>query len=133
MQIKLETVQFTDIKYNVGTFEKEISNQLDTGLKFKTIFSDDDKAYALEFEIQLTNVEPMFSLYIKATAHFSTTEVIDEEFKKSPFLDINSPAIVFPFIRAYIANLTLSSGYNPIVLPSYNFVKIAEGKQKKSK
>ena len=127
MQIKLNHIQFTDVNYSVNTLDKDISNQLQTSLKFKTVFiPDNDKEYILEFNILLTNESDSFKLDLKVSANISTTETMDDEFKKSQFLDINSPAIVFPFIRTFISNLTLNSGYNPIVLPMFNFVKIAE-------
>ncbi len=39
------------------------------------------------------------------------------------FKIISSPSIVYPYIRAFIANLTLNAGVNPINLPPINFVK----------
>jgi preprotein translocase subunit SecB len=104
-----------------------------TSLKFNTVFiPENDKEYILEFYLSLNNPNPSFHLNLKVCANFSTTEAMNDDFRKSPFLDINSPAIVFPYIRAFISNLTLNSGYNPIVLPMFNFVKIAEDKSKKS-
>ena len=38
----------------------------------------------------------------------------------------NAPAIAFPYVRVFISNITLNAGYNPIVLPSFNFIKLAE-------
>lgn len=133
MQIKLNNIQFTEIDYKVETFDKEISSEIKTSLKFNTVFiPENDKEYILEFYLSLKNPNPSFYLNLKVCAHFSTTEAMNDEFKNSSFLDINSPAIVFPYIRTFISNLTLNSGYNPIVLPMFNFVKIAEDKSKKS-
>ena len=52
--------------------------------------------------------------------------LVDEKFKQSDFLTINAPAIAFPYVRSYISNLTLQSGFSPIILPSVNFVKLAK-------
>jgi len=44
------------------------------------------------------------------------------------FVKINAPAIIFPFIREHIANLSLKSGLQPILLPPINFIKLAKEK-----
>ena len=40
--------------------------------------------------------------------------------KLSRFLYLNAPAIMFPYLRAYISSLTALSGINPITLPTLN-------------
>ena len=54
--------------------------------------------------------------------------------KIMPFMEINCPAILFPFIRECIADITRRAGFNPLLLPAVNFVEIAhrhkEGKRK---
>ncbi len=42
------------------------------------------------------------------------------------FEKINGPAIIFPFIREHLANISLKAGINPILLPPINFVKLVE-------
>lgn len=41
------------------------------------------------------------------------------------FFYINAPAILFPYIRAYIATLTTLSGMAPINLPTLNLTQLA--------
>jgi len=55
--------------------------------------------------------------------NFETDEEITEEFKNSHFPKINAPAIAYPYLRAYVSNLTLQSGVTPVMLPTINFVK----------
>ena len=57
---------------------------------------------------------------------FGLDEDITEEFKVSDFPKINAPAIAFPYLRAFISNVTLQSGFNPVMLPSINFVEFAK-------
>ena len=68
----------------------------------------------------------LFTLNIIFGAVFGTSETIDEDFKESDFVKINSPAIAFPFLRSFISNLTLNAGLSPFILPAYNFAKIKE-------
>lgn len=126
MQIRFNHIQFTEIDYKVDSFEKEITHELKTSLSIASLFSDDDKNdFAVVFEMQLESESGKFKLKLKAIAHFSTPDEIDTDFRNSPFIEVNAPAIAFPFVRTFISNLTLNSGYDPIVLPSFNFMQLA--------
>ncbi len=51
------------------------------------------------------------------------------ELSLEQFSKINGPAIIFPFIREHIANLSLKAGIDPILLPPINFVKLGNVKE----
>lgn len=42
------------------------------------------------------------------------------------FFFINAPALLFPYIRAYISTLTNLSGFEPINLPTLNMTKLGD-------
>jgi preprotein translocase subunit SecB len=81
------------------------------------------------FKLTLDN--PEYDLSVNAVHWFEAEKEITEEFKLSDFPSINAPAIAFPFLRAYVSNLTLQSGYEPAILPSLNFVEMAKKKKAK--
>ena len=83
-----------------------------------------DKEFFIGFKVLLTNSK--YDLRLEMYFSFETDETLTEEFKNSPFLKINAPAIAFPYLRSYISMLTMQSGLGTVVLPSVNFVKIAE-------
>lgn len=47
------------------------------------------------------------------------------------FANINAPAIIFPYIREHLSNVSMKAGIQPILLPPINFVQLAKDKQKK--
>lgn len=50
-----------------------------------------------------------------------------EDQELSSYFYVNAPAILFPYVRAYIATLSTLSGLsNPIMLPTMNFTKFAK-------
>ena len=65
---------------------------------------------------------------IEYEAIFGTDEEITDDFKKSSFPKVNAPAIAFPYLRAFVSVITQQAGYNTVVLPSFNFVKMAKDK-----
>ena len=82
------------------------------------------KEFGIGFRINIKDEE--FNILMEMVFLFELVEDIDEKFKQSDFLTINAPAIAFPYVRSYISNLTLQSGFSPIILPSVNFVKLAK-------
>ena len=67
---------------------------------------------------------PFFMLAkIKAFFDFESS-LTDEEVKK--LLEINGTAIVFPYLRMIISNLTVNSGLPPLILPTVNISKMLE-------
>jgi preprotein translocase subunit SecB len=130
MQIQFKELQVTSIQYKSDTFDKLITDELKTTLNLKTGFSDDNnKIFSIIFTLKLINEE--FQLEIEAIAHFGTIESINEDFKNSPFLKINAPAIAYPYLRAFISTLILNMGFSPVVLPTVNFVAMNKQTEKK--
>lgn len=130
LQIQLKHIQISELDFKVSSLDQTIPIPLETSLGVAFgLAEDNSNAFAIIFDLILEDKKKKFHLSLKATAHFETNIPIDLEFRNSPFAKINAPAIAFPYLRTYISNLTLNSGYNPIMLPSFNFVKLAEDKE----
>jgi len=128
-QIRLQHIQITELTLTAGSFDKGTTNELETAFGVGSWFDDESRnSFAITFDLSLENSEKGFFIRVKSTAHFETDKEFDEGFKDSSFVKISAPAIAFPYLRTFISNLTLNSGYEPIILPSFNFVKIAEEK-----
>ena len=126
-QIRLIDVQFTDIDCKIKSFDKEITEDMSTSLAIDFSFDENDnKKFSVIFNIGLNNEKKDFKFNLKAIANFSANIEMTSEFKNSLFIKANAPAIAFPYVRVFISNITLNAGYNPIVLPSFNFMKLAE-------
>jgi len=94
-----------------------------------TAFSEDSiNTFAIIFNLKI-QVGKDRILTVKYISEFEADQDITEEDRTSHFFFINAPAIAYPFLRAYIANFMLSSGFNPEILPSINFVKLAKDKK----
>ena len=62
----------------------------------------------------------------KFVARFECDDTITDEFKHSNFPKVNAPAIAYPFLRAFVNNYFVNAGYNPVLLPTYNFTKFSK-------
>ena len=100
------------------------------GLSLANSYSEDnDKEFLTGFLVVINNTE--FKIKLEMAFIFELDVPIDDKFKKSDFVKINAPAIAFPYVRSYISNLTLQSGFSPVILPSVNFVQLAQNKMAK--
>ncbi|MFK2635956.1 protein-export chaperone SecB [Bacteroides fragilis] len=119
MESKEFIIKINDIQIEKKT--KKNSFNLSMGHFFS---EENSKEFGIGFRINIKDEE--FNILMEMVFLFELDEDVDEKFKQSDFLTINAPAIAFPYVRSYISNLTLQSGFSPIILPSVNFVKLAK-------
>ena len=133
MQIKLEHIYYNDVNLKVESLDKNITTKIQTSLNFKSEIIKDEEfnKFSIHFLLNLKNKN--FNLSVNSVAVFLTDIKLDSGFLDSDFCNINAPAIAFPYIRTYVSNLTLNSGFNPIILPSFNFVNLHKEKSKIAK
>lgn len=89
-------------------------------------FPDDENDFThfvVTFDSEF-QIKEGFIVKIKHQSIFKTDKSIDDDFRNSNFPKVNAPAIAFPFFRAFVATFLVNAGYEPIVLPSINFVEL---------
>ena len=130
MTLRLVNWKVTDFNFNIKEKDNDSTKNsfdLDTSHFFPED-PDDKNTFFIAFRLYIN--DESYNIKLESLYEFKTDTEITEEFRNSNFPKINAPAIAFPYLRAFISNFTLQSGYEPIILPSINFVKAA--KEKKS-
>jgi preprotein translocase subunit SecB len=123
MKISLKECKVQEMTFSIVKNDDRKEDSFD--LKTSQTFSEEEKRkFNLFFEINVKDRD--FDFDIKMLFIFELDVDITEEFKVSDFPKINAPAIAFPYLRAFISNVTLQSGFNPVMLPSINFVEFAK-------
>jgi preprotein translocase subunit SecB len=79
-------------------------------------------------KVSLVEANCPFSFDIEGEGKFTFSENINTKMADQ-FLKINCPAIIFPYIRETVADITRRSGYPPLHLPPVNFIELAKEKQ----
>jgi len=80
--------------------------------------------FHLELAVNIKEATGKFEISILSVAIFEFEENADLEQYMSSWFTINAPAIAFPYIRAYISNLTAQSGPFTVTLPTFNLSAI---------
>jgi len=104
-----------EVNFRISSIPSEITS--------KSFFKieDNDSGFLLMFTCQVNEKHNANSfLEIKSQSDFQILDVNDPDVIKN-YKVSSAPAIVFPFIRAFVANFTLQSMNRAIVLPTYNF------------
>jgi len=74
-------------------------------------------SFKLEIDTKITNDIETLTINVVIVGLFEFDSNLEN---KENFFKINAPAILFPYIRAYISTLTALSGIPPIILPTLN-------------
>lgn len=120
------------IEYLDGIHEERVELP---AISYHAIFPEtQENEFLIHFELDLNiNVEESQNdddgrLKIDFIARFTSDSEITQQFKDSHFPRVNAPAIAYPFLRAFVNNFFINSGYNPVLLPTYNFTKSVQEK-----
>lgn len=134
MQIQFVDIQFPEVQCIAKSTEKTITEGLGMHITSAPyFFAELPQKFDINFDLTLENEAKNFRITLKAVAHFATDEAIDEAFKTSHFPRVNAPAIAYPFIRAFVSNFVLQSGYHPVILPTINFQQRAANEEEDAK
>lgn len=107
-----------------------ISDNLDIKFKRSSGVNEIDNKYKLDIDIIIQDENN--NLIVEATCNgfFEFDKNITDK-EKNVFFNTSAPAILFPYIRAYISTLTTLSGMRPIILPTINLTQGAVNDKEK--
>lgn len=108
-KLKFNGVNILNINFNA---EKPYDNEnaIDLNIDPKVFHpKDDTKAFQIIMDVSLV-CENFFKLKLLALGDFEFSEDINNEELKKNFVNVNAPAIMFPYVRAFINTLTSNLG-----------------------
>jgi preprotein translocase subunit SecB len=110
IQLKFHGVDFPVINLNSETpFSKNEGNEISITIVPKVFFPEQEPTcFKIIQEVTLTS-ENYFNLFLLSIGTFEINENLDSSLKKT-FVNVNAPAIMFPYIRAFISTLTTNIG-----------------------
>ena len=121
------TFRFSKFTILESYFQMTESSDFEINIKIepKGQLSKKDKIFLLEQNIEISEEQNKFKINLKSLSQFDFDEIPEDEASFSLFT-VNAPAIVFPYIRAYISNLTTQSGLKTITLPTLNLFDMSD-------
>ncbi len=123
IQLKFHGVDFPVINLTSDEpFFQSEENAINIDITPKVFYPKEQLYYfKIIQEIKLSS-DNYFSLFILSVGTFELKADLDEKIRKS-FVNINAPAIMFPYIRAFISTLTTNLGNvtGPLTIPTQFF------------
>lgn len=117
--------QFRFVNYRINESaikldpEVEPSDELEVNFEQTIGVHETENRMRLLLNTSISDKNNALSIAVKAEGYFEFDEELSEDMKEG-FFNANAPAILFPYIRAYISTLSTLSGIKPIVLPTLN-------------
>lgn len=111
--------QFKGFQIKKSLIDINNNDDLDLSIQFKPsgILNKKESTFVLNLGVVIKDSDKL-NIEILSESFFKYSNIDDD--KLSNFLYLNAPAIMFPYLRAYISSLTALSGINPITLPTLN-------------
>lgn len=129
MNEKIEKARFRFVEYlfketSIKLTGEDISDDVEFGIEPNGIFEEDNKMFILTLNVLVKDKKSSLEVKMTVTGKFEyETNDIQE---LVPYLGFNAPAIMFPYIRAYITNITALGGMSPIILPTLNMESVGK-------
>ena len=98
---------------------ESVEKDLQIDIKKSNKEEEKENIYNLFFEITINDKLGSLNIFLNIEGKFEFNKDLTDS-EKDSFFNINAPAILFPYVRAYISTLTSLSGINPIILPTIN-------------
>ncbi|MFK7946988.1 MAG: protein-export chaperone SecB [Saprospiraceae bacterium] len=122
-QLELLSFEIRKVLFERSTMEKSFNFETNVKFGIKNISkTETNEVFSTAFIVELKNstIPQSPSIQVEAVGFFEIhgnppKEVIEN------YKNISSPTIVYPYIRAFISNLTTSSGLNSVILPTIAF------------
>jgi preprotein translocase subunit SecB len=99
--------------------QEDATGTLDVAFRRIKSVEEDKRVFKLQLDIAVTSKTGSVKIDVSATGSFEFDGDLSQE-ERSAFFNTNAPAILFPYVRAYIGTLTSLSGMNPVILPTLN-------------
>lgn len=99
--------------------EEETSQKLNVEFKQTIGVNEEGHNMRLEMTANINDENNALVINIKALGFFEFESDLKPE-EKDIFFRTSAPAILFPYVRAYITTLSSLSGVKPVILPTLN-------------
>ena len=80
--------------------------------------------FELYLDIEVREKNDLLRIDIKTVSYFTYEE--EGDLAENRYFTTNAPAIVYPYIRAYIATMTAQSGVGTVTMPSMNLMPLGD-------
>lgn len=124
-KLELNNLCFTQCTF---TRKKQLDNQFELNYEFKIVYTNcTENSQTVSVSVHVFDTEQRLDLLVveEADAQVVNAEVLDKELCRG-LLDVNSIALMVPYLRSQVVLMTAQPGIMPVQLPIVDATKLAE-------
>lgn len=130
LAFKIEDVRLLKVSYFPfsSVIDKSKSgeeNKIDVNIKGSSHYHQKDNRLEIIINVVLKDKDSGYSLEVEYGAFFAFDGKPDKK-ELERIGKINGPAILFPYVREFISDVTRRAGHDSVNLPAVNFVQSGE-------
>jgi preprotein translocase subunit SecB len=129
---KFQFKGFKIIRSLIERVNSDPSKKISLEFKPEGFLNKEAATFQLHLGVKIEDENKSFKVEIDAIANYTFESNAGLENLNS-FFYVNAPALLFPYIRAYISTLTNLSGFEPINLPTLNMTGLGADLMKNTK
>jgi preprotein translocase subunit SecB len=117
---------------NDGYDAKKNDEEICPEIYIDSDFNEKEHVLLVSFGVRQTSGNHAYFYELVGAGLFKIAELPEEKIIKQ-LSSINCPAIIFPYIRETLADLTRRAGFEPLHLDPINFIELAKQQDEKTK
>ncbi|MDR1198444.1 MAG: protein-export chaperone SecB [Prevotellaceae bacterium] len=123
----VKTAEFRLKKYKVIRSNIELkSNELpdhEFSIEINPSGEKQNKYFHLKLDVSIKDKKDVYNVFVSILGEFEFKEDINDI---TDYFLINAPAILFPYVRAYVSSLTSISGITTVIIPTLNLTALKD-------
>lgn len=125
-QMSFERFGLVSLSFMVNTnFKKAKTVEIRPSLEVANKYDGKKKALNIRIKVSLADGNAPFTFSVVGEGRFVFKTKPDEQ-TVANVANINGPAIIYPYVRETIADLTRRAGFPPLHLPPVNFLRLGK-------
>jgi len=122
---KFQFKNFLISKSLIEIKEGDIGKSFNLKFEPKGFINKADSSFRLQLGVVINDKEKQLNVNIVTNGYFKfDTDITAKELEA--YFYTNAPAIIFPYVRAYLSTLSTLSGISPITLPTLNMQSLGK-------
>lgn len=123
-QVSFQFVDYVIEKAEINISDRNIGGNIKFSIDPDGYFDKEKKEFVLSLSVLIKDAEDKFSTSFMMKGFFKYESIEFEKILK--FIGTNAPAILFPYIRGFVSNITSLSGMQPVIMPTLNMQPVGE-------
>ncbi|MDZ7696048.1 MAG: protein-export chaperone SecB [Deltaproteobacteria bacterium] len=125
VEISLLKSRIYSLEFRAKSIAPKGKIPLNLEISHKYKYDYKDKTISVLVAAHINDEQMPFYLKVEYEGLFALNKRLSKK-KAEPIANINCPAILFPFLREAVAEITRRGGFNPLMLPTFNFFEAAK-------